>query len=170
MNKLVKGSIAGAAGIALLLGGAGTFALWNANAEVAAGSIQAGTLTLKSNDDGGWTNDIVAWVPVDRDTYTETFVINAVGDHIAAELSAELNLPANAFGVTADPTFVVTPIGSAPAASLSGGVYTLGNGSYNVTLSLAVDFDEGLAGDNTSKGATVALGTVDVLLEQVTNP
>ena len=40
MNKLVKGSIAGAAGIALLLGGAGTLALWNADAYIANTAIR----------------------------------------------------------------------------------------------------------------------------------
>ncbi|WP_167139200.1 alternate-type signal peptide domain-containing protein [Diaminobutyricimonas sp. TR449] len=170
MNKLVKGSIAGAAGIALLLGGASTFALWNANATVAVGSIEAGTLALKSNTDGGWTKDITAWVPGDSDTYTETFVINAVGDNLQAELSADFALPVNTAGVTAVPTFVVTPIGTAPAATLSGGVYTLGNGSYDVTLSLAVNFAAGAVGDNSSQGATVTLGDVEVLLNQVTAP
>ena len=43
MNKLVKGSIAGAAGIALLLGGAGTFALWNADATRCGRRHHAGT-------------------------------------------------------------------------------------------------------------------------------
>ena len=32
MNKLVKGSIAGAAGIILLMGGAGSLAYWNDSA------------------------------------------------------------------------------------------------------------------------------------------
>ena len=46
MNKLVKGAVAGAAGIALLLGGAGTFALWNASTNVSTGSISTGTLAF----------------------------------------------------------------------------------------------------------------------------
>ncbi|WP_157156530.1 alternate-type signal peptide domain-containing protein [Diaminobutyricimonas sp. LJ205] len=49
MNKLVKGSIAGAAGIALLLGGASTFALWNAEATVAAGEISVGKMTVSAD-------------------------------------------------------------------------------------------------------------------------
>ena len=44
MNKTFSGSIAGAAGIALLLGGAGTFAQWNSSAAVAGTSITAGVL------------------------------------------------------------------------------------------------------------------------------
>ena len=54
MNKIIKGSIAGAAGIALLLGGAGTFALWNDSTSVQGGKIKAGNLALV-NQTGAWT-------------------------------------------------------------------------------------------------------------------
>ena len=40
MNKYTKGAIATGAAIVLLLGGAGTFALWNDDAEVAGGDDQ----------------------------------------------------------------------------------------------------------------------------------
>lgn len=56
MNKIVKGAIAGAAGIALLLGGAGTFALWNSSTTVAAGSISSGQLSITKVSDGSWFN------------------------------------------------------------------------------------------------------------------
>src|SRR5215210_1071695 len=54
MNKLFKGSIAGAAGIALLLGGAGTFALWNSNTTVSTPSINSGVLSIAANTAGVW--------------------------------------------------------------------------------------------------------------------
>src|SRR5205823_6097169 len=56
MHKIVTGAIAGAAGVALLLGGAGTFALWNASASTAASSVSSGSLTLSANNDGVWTD------------------------------------------------------------------------------------------------------------------
>lgn len=169
MNKLVKGSIAGAAGIALLLGGAGTFALWNDSTTVSAGPIATGKLSLVSDLNGAWATGITNWVPGDSDTYTETFMIDAVGDNIKAELSATYSLPANTVGVTATPTFTVTAVGTAPAPTEDAGVYTLGNGSYAVTLNLAVDFAGGTVGDNSSQEQTVALGDVTVSLNQVTN-
>ena len=52
MHKIVTGAIAGAAGVALLLGGAGSFALWNASASSAASAVSAGTLSLTANNDG----------------------------------------------------------------------------------------------------------------------
>src|ERR1700710_1730368 len=46
MNKLVKGAVAGAVGVTLLLGGAGTFALWNSTIGVSTGSISTGNLAF----------------------------------------------------------------------------------------------------------------------------
>jgi alternate signal-mediated exported protein len=55
MNKLFKGAIAGAAGVALLLGGAGTFALWNHTADVGTDAvIDAGHLRFGTVPDGVW--------------------------------------------------------------------------------------------------------------------
>ena len=54
MNKLLKGSIAGAAGIALLLGGAGTFALWNDTAAASGGTVQSGNLSVVLNGSPAW--------------------------------------------------------------------------------------------------------------------
>ena len=53
MNKLLKGAIAGAAGVALLLGGAGTFALWNSSATVTGGNIDAGNLHVADSGTAG---------------------------------------------------------------------------------------------------------------------
>ena len=52
---MLKGSIAGAAGVALLLGGAGTFALWNGDAAIAGATITAGTLTVEASE-GTWSD------------------------------------------------------------------------------------------------------------------
>ncbi|MET0977038.1 MAG: alternate-type signal peptide domain-containing protein, partial [Leifsonia sp.] len=67
MNKILKGAIAGAAGIALLLGGAGTFALWNSSTTVAAGTISSGQLSIAKVSDGSWFNTT---------TGTETAIAN----------------------------------------------------------------------------------------------
>ena len=56
MNKIVSSAVAGAAGIVLLLGGAGSFALWNANATVAASSVSSGNLALSADTAGVWTD------------------------------------------------------------------------------------------------------------------
>jgi alternate signal-mediated exported protein len=98
MNKIVTGAIAGAAGIALLLGGAGTFALWNASASASASSISAGTMSLSANNDGHWvditngrnaaidpTSALV--VPGNSYQYTQTLTIAASGQDLKANLT-----------------------------------------------------------------------------------
>lgn len=95
MNKLAKGSIAGAAGIALLLGGAGTFALWNSSATVSGGTITAGDLLVENTDGlGTWADQNGAIttiadyriVPGDTLTYTDTLQVTATGDNLVATL------------------------------------------------------------------------------------
>ncbi|WP_104083128.1 alternate-type signal peptide domain-containing protein [Cryobacterium sp. Y11] len=93
MNKLLTGSIAGAAGIALLLGGAGTFALWNSEASIVGGTINAGTLTVAAGD-GVWAdqNGKIAIadyliVPGDTLTYKTVLDVKAEGDNIMARLT-----------------------------------------------------------------------------------
>lgn len=98
MHKIVTGTIAGAAGIALLLGGAGTFALWNANASSAAGAVSSGTLTLTAVNDGVWTDitngrsatidpSSVLMVPGNKYQFTQTLNIGATGQDLRANLT-----------------------------------------------------------------------------------
>ena len=93
---MIKGSIAGAAGVALLLGGAGTFALWNDTAAVAGADITAGTLTVDAGE-GVWTDQTEAAiniadyriVPGDTLTYQTLLDVEALGDNIKALLSVD---------------------------------------------------------------------------------
>jgi alternate signal-mediated exported protein len=99
MNKLLKGSIAGAAGIALLLGGAGTFALWNQTAVVAGGSVTSGVLTIANSGNASWkdisadktasTIDISTFkiVPGDKIELTQVVNVKATGDNLKANLA-----------------------------------------------------------------------------------
>lgn len=94
MNKLVKGSIAGAAGIALLLGGAGTLAYWNSSADLAGTTITAGTLTIEADgvasavhaaDDSA----VSLIVPGDVVEITQGVDISATGDNLKAALDID---------------------------------------------------------------------------------
>ncbi len=98
MHKIVTGAIAGAAGITLLLGGAGTFALWNASASSAASSVSSGTLTLSANNDGAWTDitngrstainpTTALMVPGNTFQFTQTLNIGATGQDLKANLT-----------------------------------------------------------------------------------
>src|SRR5690554_2007263 len=98
MNKLVKGSIAGAAGIALLLGGAGTFALWNDTETISSQKITTGNMELDATTPT-WSNvtktpavpieDINAFevVPGHALTRTQTLTLSGTGNNLTADLT-----------------------------------------------------------------------------------
>ena len=125
MNKLVKGAIAGAAGIVLLMGGAGSLAYWNdsANAGPAAGSnsITAGTLTITAANAGSWTKGFynaagtvvtapaavaslsaVRIVPGNRLVYTQNFNVVGTGDDLYFTISSTAGAVTGATAGAAD--------------------------------------------------------------------
>jgi alternate signal-mediated exported protein len=89
MNKNVKGGIALGAGLLLLIGGGGTFALWNATSEADAGTINTGHLTAAAFT-GSWEDASGATftpgtdfaVPGDELTYTATSAVSAEGTNL----------------------------------------------------------------------------------------
>jgi alternate signal-mediated exported protein len=102
MNKLTSGAIVGTLGIALLLGGAGTFAMWNQSTTANAGTVASGTLTIANSGTPTWKNvsaDAVAGgapianiasykiVPGDTLEMTQTFTVAASGDNLKATLA-----------------------------------------------------------------------------------
>lgn len=103
MSKLLNATIASAAGVTLLLGGAGTFATWNAAVGVSDVTISAGNLVVTDATpaDGVWTvqknavgealavSDISAFraSPGDKLIYTKTVKITATGDNLTAGLA-----------------------------------------------------------------------------------
>lgn len=187
MNKLLKGSLAGAAGIALLLGGAGTFALWNSSADVAGGTITAGTLTIApSETDGSWTAngddvaDIADYTIVPGDTlvYTQDMSIVATGDNLVATLDiADASVAPTSTSSSADVALaafidenaVLTATGTGITAS--GAAYTVTAGaagvSQDVTVAVTIDFTNGAAGvENAAMLGSVDLESLAVSLIQ----
>lgn len=101
MDKPLKGAIALAAAGALLLGGAGTYALWSDSVTLDGGSINAGQLDLSVIGSGAWADissgtpvpitDIADFliVPGDVLTYSVSAEVRAVGDNLEATLAAD---------------------------------------------------------------------------------
>ena len=96
MNKMIKGSVAGATGIALLMGGFGTYALWSDSENLAENGVQSGELDIATSggayDDAntGAANDWTAadkMVPGDKVTYTQTFTVKASGKKLAGTIA-----------------------------------------------------------------------------------
>jgi alternate signal-mediated exported protein len=196
MNKLTKGAIAGAAGIALLLGGAGTFALWNTSIGTGTGNVSTGTMKFNASTVGTspWTDVSVPASPVvltsaptivpgDTVTYTQTVSVTGIGTN----LRAQLGLDQSALGLPTDLTTAVSPATLSPItvsmsavklagdAGLSGAGTTLSpyiitpsatGGTTTFTVVVTVKFDSLVAGV-AGQGESVALSNAKFQLLQV---
>ncbi|MDY7529297.1 MULTISPECIES: alternate-type signal peptide domain-containing protein [Cryobacterium] len=187
MNKLLKGSLAGAVGVALLLGGAGTFASWNSTVTAGgAATIAAGTLSVTEPTPaapGTWTStvgtnapvpitSIAAYkaVPGDVLTYTKVLNISATGDNLKATLS----LSGAAITATSSSTFdtkLATALSSSAAltanlTAVTGG-YSVVKGATTVTVTATITWPFGTSVDNSAQGGSVNLSNFSVLLTQI---
>jgi alternate signal-mediated exported protein len=175
MNKLTKGAIAGAAGIALLLGGAGSFALWNAESTVAGGSITSGTLNMTTVNSAVWTdtttNKVIdpstfRIVPGDTITVNQKITITGTGDDLTATLTnngATLAGPlASALGT---PTVVQT-LTTSDNTPISGDTVTVGKLPVTVNATVTFTFPFGTVADNTSQAKTATLSDIKFTLTQ----
>ncbi|WP_403024171.1 alternate-type signal peptide domain-containing protein [Salinibacterium sp. GXW1014] len=189
MNKLLKGSIAGAAGIALLLGGAGTLASWNSSVSAAntgsSATITAGTLNVqaKAGSNGTWTvkhgtgapqtvANIATFraVPGDQLTFSRDFTVTATGDNLEAELA----LSGSAISVPSSPTTADTSLANLLGSSAtfavngtSGSTLAVNAGTTDVTVSATITFPNGAAGaENGAMAGRVDLSGFAVTVSQ----
>jgi alternate signal-mediated exported protein len=182
MNKIVTGSTAGAAGIALLMGGHGTFALWSDSADMAGGSITSGQLdiaagtpvwddlnTTQAND---WDVNTDVLVPGDEISMTQIFDITATGKNLKGtlEFSPPATFDAGGFGThleyvvdVAAPSLTPGPAGNDNLWSFSA---PLGVQSAAVTATVTYTFAS--AADNSTQNATATLGEGMFTLAQAT--
>jgi len=147
MRKTTKGAIAVGAGVALLLGGAGTMAAWRVSAGVGQGtSVTSGKLDVvaKTGATGlpvwSWTNaspttfDVVnsRIVPGDSVTRTQVFTVTARGDHLTFTGALDL-----APTVTGDPTLVAKLTSGTTTTLSQSGTGTAG-GAADLTFDVKV--------------------------------
>ncbi|MBY3989812.1 alternate-type signal peptide domain-containing protein [Rhodococcus fascians] len=176
MNKATKGALAAGAAVVLLLGGAGSFALWQDSADVDAEDISTGVLRLTPVGEGRWvdisptgprTNPVTIgtfnMVPEDLLEYSADFRVDAEGDNLLATVTpdlASIDLPENG-SVTADMVTLATTIETA------GGVVptlTEANDGDLVTVVVQIGFDaDGIAGQD----GTIGLDQFQVVLQQI---
>ncbi|MFB2584531.1 alternate-type signal peptide domain-containing protein [Herbiconiux liukaitaii] len=147
MNSILKGTIAGAAGIALLLGGAGTFALWNASSVTAGGTIVAGQLSIApSSTEASWSVnggaplsnlDGYPIVPGDVIVYTKDMAITAEGDNLVATLDVDpASITASSTSVPAD-VALADYLSAGAVLTASGEGISEGSAPYTVTAGAA---------------------------------
>ena len=190
MNKLLVRAIAGAAGLTLLLGGAGTFALWNSSTSIAGGTITAGALTVVDNAAAGvWksgaTEIILSTykiVPGDVLTYTKKVDITATGDNMVATLAvASASITATSATSTPDGKLAGYITKSAQVSisgvgiSGAGPTYTItptGTGVISraavVTVILTFPKSSSAGAENDAMLGSVNLGALAVTLTQTT--
>lgn len=194
MNKLAKGAIAGAAGVALLLGGAGTFAFWNSTADIAGGTITAGDLLVEQDGTAGvWVNqlgtviDIADYriVPGDTLTFTDDVLVTAVGDTLEATLglgggsiASDGTAAGDALAARLTAGAVVTATGPGITAAAAPNTYDIvaadGTGGsivdQEVTLAVTITFPfagDPATQDNPAKNGVVSLAGMNITLTQV---
>lgn len=177
MLKIVNGTVAGAAGIALLLGGASTFALWNADAATQPSTVSSGTLALSENSDGVWTDitngrsdvvDItrVRMVPGNTYQFHQTLNVTATGDDLSADLSWTPQ------SITGDADLIAASTQSLSVSSTSSSLAPAGRTTWTVkptagTSVLDVTYTIGLSSDvTTGKAQTIDLSGLTFTLTQ----
>ena len=192
MNRFAKGAIAGAAGILLLLSGAGTFALWNGSASAAAGSVKSGTMTIATDAvAGAWSvthgsgsataiSNIANFraVPGDVLTFTQKVDVTASGDNLSAVLSidpasikagdASPSSAALVTALTSGMTVAVgTPLPTGVTAGTAANTYNVSGttGTTVLTVSVTLPFDSNTTG-TVAQGGTVDLSALGFKLAQ----
>jgi alternate signal-mediated exported protein len=181
MHKIVTGTIAGAAGVALLLGGAGSFALWNASASSAASAVSSGTLSLTANNDGVWTDvtngrsatinpSSVLMVPGNTYQFTQTLTVGATGQDLKANLTyAQQSITGDQalIAATTKTLAVTSSSASVVPASGTGSANTFVVSPSTATSTVKVVFTIALPSSaTTGQGGTVNVGALAFTLTQ----
>ncbi|WP_280760164.1 alternate-type signal peptide domain-containing protein [Prescottella agglutinans] len=169
MNKTTKGAIAAGSAALLLAGGAGSFALWNAQADLNAGSINSGTLTLTTQGTPGWSDShgpVTTWssfkaVPGDVLTYKADVKIGATGNNLKAALTVD---PASITGDAALKAALGTPVVTAKIGGNTVSTITSDNDGNVVNVEVAFTFSG--AADNTTQNVSASLSSLALKLQQ----
>jgi alternate signal-mediated exported protein len=187
VNKLIKGSLATGAGVALLLGGAGTFMSWNDVETVDGGTINTGHLELAADtDDVRWSvnggtkmttsqmEKTYLAAPGDEIVYEVPVTVDAAGTHLTATVEAQAGAltgdqVATAFGAGALEAELIPDADSQDFfGTPTHGVYTLGEGEGTATARITLEFnDNGVGAENAAMDQKIALGDLTVALTQL---
>ncbi|GAB2665612.1 alternate-type signal peptide domain-containing protein [Prescottella soli] len=166
MNKKTKGAIAAGAAALLLAGGAGTFATWNAQANLNGGSVNSGKLTLTAtgstwSDSHGVINNWANFkaVPGDVLTYNAQATIGAVGKNLNASLTVDPASITGALAASLGTPTVTAKIGSNP-------VTTITEANDGNVVDVAVSFTFSSAADNTTQNLSASLANMTLKLQQ----
>lgn len=145
-STLIKGTAAIAVGAALLLGGGGTLANWNAEATAAPGTIVSGDLNVAKTAAGVWKDragavisDISTYkvVPGDKLTFTQDLTVTLVGNKMAANVTTTGITPTNGF--TTGNVSVSAPVLTQGSAAVANPLTPTGS-AQTVTATITFEF------------------------------
>ncbi|CAM3031837.1 alternate-type signal peptide domain-containing protein [Skermania piniformis] len=178
MNQKVKGAMAAAAGGILLLGGLGSYALWEDSENIGGGPISSGELSIDPVGTPTWedVSDITPGpiadisnfliVPGDVLEYHASYMIAASGDNLKATLTADQA------GITGDPALLAHVSSELAVTGLadggSAGVYTVtdadAGSAIDVVVTLTFDRD---TPDQVAQNEAINLADFNLALQQV---
>lgn len=172
-HDALKGTVAAAAGIAVLLGGAGTFALWNQQGAIGAGSTGTGQLTAEFDPQTSWqdttanasnaVDDVTQFRMVPGDTLVGTtgVTVTATGENLLVDTGlhyAPGTLPED---VTAEVR--LTDAEGEEVTRLEG---SNAGTTYDLTVTITLAFDDEASASMTEP---IDLSAISVDLQQVLN-
>ena len=167
-SALIKGTAAIAVGAALLLGGGGTLASWNASDAGTPGTVVAGDLNVQAAA-GVWTDrngapvtiSTYKVVPGDKLTYTQVLNVTLTGNKMAANITATGTGAVDGF--TAGNVVVTDPVLTIGGNPVSSPLTTSGT----VTATITFEFKSTTTG-RTDVTKTYNFGNVAFALNQIT--
>ncbi len=174
-STLIKGSAAIALGAALLLGGGGTLAAWNADVSAAPGSIVSGDLNVAKAATGVWTDragtvipNIATYrvVPGDKLTFTQDLTVTLLGNKMAADITAAGVGPNSGF--TGSNVVVTAPALKVGGAAVANPLKPTG-AAQTVTATITFEFLSTTT-DRQNTNDTYNFADVKFNLAQVTQP
>lgn len=181
MKKSMKGTIAIAAGIALLLGGGGSLAYWQGSAQTSTATIQTGELNVALTSGATWqvkrgstTTDITStlasfkMVPGDTIVYTVPFQTKANGTNLTADATIAWG------GFAAVPAHLTPAVaGTYKGATISGTSFDVASGTVNGQLVFTLTWPFGSNASADTAAATMNqswnLGATTVTVTQTAN-
>lgn len=176
MNRNAKGALAAGAAVVVLLGGAGSYALWSDSSTNTPGNLSTGELDLTAQGTPSWTDvsatgivggtavdpTIDLLVPLDTWEYTSTFTAIATGKNMEAEVTVDPGAAGTPpTGVT------VTPVATVDGTPAPGGsTVTITPGEpHTVVVKVTVAFAD--VDDQVSQNQGVNVSGMSVNLNQV---
>lgn len=177
MKKVTKAAIAAGAAGALMLGGAGTLALWTDDTNVDAGSVSTGHLTMETAGAGVWADASVGaantafnpatdhLVPGDKVTYKQNVTIGADGKNLKGTLTETGLTGGSVLPTDVDVALTVDRNVVGVSQDAGTGVITFGAAAqYTVPVTVTITFAQTAEGD---MDALLDLGALTLTLNQV---